>query len=113
METSAPEQSGKPKSAVILLSGGIDSATASAIARAEGFNLLALSVDYGQRHRFELDAAARVARQLGVARHETARINLARLAASALTADIAVPKRRTAAEMGQGIPSTYVPAGTP
>lgn len=110
METSASAQSSKPKSAVILLSGGVDSATAAAIARSEGFQLLALSVDYGQRHRFELDAAARVGRQLDVARHETVRVNLAKFGASALTAEIAVPKHRTAGEMQKGIPVTYVPA---
>ena len=113
METSAPNTStpSKPhKSAVLLLSGGLDSATAGAIARSEGFELFALSVDYSQRHRFELDAAARVARQLGVVRHETVRINLARFGASALTSETAVPKHRSAAEMGQGIPVTYVPA---
>jgi 7-cyano-7-deazaguanine synthase len=98
------------KPAVILLSGGLDSATAAAIATAEGFELYALSVDYGQRHRFELDAAERVAAHLNVKRHETAQIDLSRFGASALTANIAVPKGRSADEMEHGIPITYVPA---
>ncbi len=93
-----------------MLSGGLDSATAGAIARAEGFELFALSVDYGQRHRFELEAAARMAKHLGVKRHETVRIDLSRFGHSALTDNIAVPKGRTADEMEHGIPVTYVPA---
>jgi 7-cyano-7-deazaguanine synthase len=103
----SPPQS---KPAVILLSGGLDSTTTAAVAKSECFELYALSVDYGQRHRFELEAAARVAKHLGVKRHETVRIDLARFGHSALTADIAVPKHRTAEEMGHGIPVTYVPA---
>jgi 7-cyano-7-deazaguanine synthase len=116
METRVSSSSNSTKSpaptkpAVILLSGGLDSATAGAIARAEGFELFALSVDYGQRHRFELEAAARVAKHLAVKRHETVRIDLGRFGASALTADIAVPKGRTADDMEHGIPVTYVPA---
>jgi 7-cyano-7-deazaguanine synthase len=98
------------KAAVILLSGGLDSSTAGAIARAEGFELFALSVDYGQRHRFELEAAARMAKHLGVKRHETVRIDLSRFGHSALTDNIAVPKSRTADQMEHGIPVTYVPA---
>jgi 7-cyano-7-deazaguanine synthase len=98
------------KSGVLLLSGGLDSVTAGAIAQREGFVLFALSVDYGQRHRFELEAAQRVAKHLGVKRHETVRIDLGRFGASALTADIAVPKGRSADEMEHGIPVTYVPA---
>jgi len=104
------ETSGKKPAGVILLSGGLDSATAAAIARNDEFELFALSVDYGQRHRFEVEAAARVAKHLGVKRHETVRIDLARFGASALTANIDVPKRRSAAEMTGGIPVTYVPA---
>src|SRR5262249_42326444 len=88
----------------------LDSATAGAIGRAEGFELFSLSVNYGQRHRFELEAAARVARHLGVKRHETVGIDLARFGASALTADIDVPKGRSVADMAGGIPVTYVPA---
>ena len=98
------------KPAVILLSGGLDSATAAAIARDQGFRLFALSVDYGQRHRYELEAAARVARWLSVERHAVVAIGLAQFGGSALTADIAVPKDRAAAEMESHIPVTYVPA---
>jgi 7-cyano-7-deazaguanine synthase len=97
-------------SAVILLSGGLDSATAAAIARQQGFALYALSVDYGQRHRFELEAARRVAQALDVQRHVVLAVDLAQLGGSALTADVAVPKDRPADEMAHGIPVTYVPA---
>lgn len=96
--------------AVILLSGGLDSATIAAIARSEGFDLFALSFDYGQRHRVELDAARRVGESLGVKRHVTLAIDLREFGSSALTAAIDVPKGRTAAEMEHGIPITYVPA---
>ena len=96
--------------AVILLSGGLDSATAAAIARAQGFALYALSVDYGQRHRFELQAARRVAEALGAARHAVIAVDLAQFGGSALTAAIDVPKDRAADEMSHGIPVTYVPA---
>ena len=99
---------GKP--AVLLLSGGLDSATCGAIARREGHELYALSFDYGQRHRAELDAATRVAAQLGVRRHVTVPLDLRAFGGSALTADIAVPKDRAASEMATGIPITYVPA---
>jgi 7-cyano-7-deazaguanine synthase len=98
------------KRAVALLSGGLDSATTAAIARAEGFRLYALSVDYGQRHRFELEAAQRVAESLGAAEHRVLSIDLASLGGSALTADIDVPRDRAAEEMSTGIPVTYVPA---
>ena len=101
---------GNPPSAVVLLSGGLDSATTAAIARADGFRLHALSVDYGQRHRFELDAARRVAASLGVVEHRTVAIDLRVIGGSALTADIAVPQDRTSDEMSAGIPITYVPA---
>jgi 7-cyano-7-deazaguanine synthase len=96
--------------AVVLLSGGLDSATTAAIARAEGYRLFALSVDYGQRHRFELEAAAKVARALGVERHVTVSVGLDQIGGSALTADIAVPKDRTGEAISHGIPVTYVPA---
>ncbi len=96
--------------AVILLSGGLDSATAAAIARQQGFSLHALSVDYGQRHRFELDAARRVAQALGVEHHVVLAVDLAQLGGSALTAAMAVPKDRAPGEMAHGIPVTYVPA---
>ena len=98
------------KPAVILLSGGLDSATAGAIAREQGFELYALSVDYGQRHRFELEAARRVAQSLGVRRHLVLAADLRKVGGSALTAAIDVPKGRDAAEMQHGIPVTYVPA---
>ena len=96
--------------AVCLLSGGLDSATCLAYARREGYECYALSFDYGQRHRVELDAAARVAACLGAARHVVARISLDAFGGSALTADIPVPKGRSPADMGHGIPVTYVPA---
>jgi len=96
--------------AVILLSGGLDSTTAAAVAREQGFALFALSVDYGQRHRFELDAARRVAEWLGVRRHEVVRVDLARFGGSALTAPIDVPKDREPDAMSGEIPVTYVPA---
>jgi 7-cyano-7-deazaguanine synthase len=99
-----------PKPAVVLLSGGLDSATAAAIARHEGFAIYALSVDYGQRHRFELDAARRVAQALGASRHVVLTADLAQFGGSALTAAIDVPKDRPADEMAHGIPITYVPA---
>jgi 7-cyano-7-deazaguanine synthase len=96
--------------AVVLLSGGLDSATALGIARAEGFESYALSFRYGQRHSYELEAAARVAEALGVRRHVIADIDLRVFGGSALTADIDVPKGRSVDEMGDGIPVTYVPA---
>jgi 7-cyano-7-deazaguanine synthase len=96
--------------AVCLLSGGLDSATCLALARREGYACYALSFDYGQRHRIELEAAARVAAAFGAERHMVARIGLDAFGGSALTADIPVPKGRSTAEMGRGIPSTYVPA---
>jgi 7-cyano-7-deazaguanine synthase len=96
--------------AVILLSGGLDSSTVAAIARAQGFDLHALTVDYGQRHRFELEAARRVAQSLGVKHHATVTVDLAQFGHSALTASIPVPKNRPAEEISHGIPITYVPA---
>jgi len=98
------------KPAVILLSGGLDSATTAAIARSEGFELYALSVDYGQRHRHELAAAARVARALGARRHVVVPVDLSPIGGSALTSRVDVPKDRTAEEIASGIPVTYVPA---
>ena len=95
--------------AVVLLSGGMDSATTLAIARSEGFECLALSFSYGQRHALELEAARRVARAFG-ARQETAAIDLRAMGGSALTADIPVPKDRPLKDMGTDIPVTYVPA---
>ena len=96
--------------AVVLLSGGVDSATAAALTARDGFALYALSFAYGQRHAAELDAARRVARALGVVRHEILTIDLRAFGGSALTADIAVPKDRTPSQMGGDIPVTYVPA---
>ena len=98
------------KRAVILLSGGLDSATVLAVAKSEGYSPYALSFSYGQRHVWELEAARRVAASIGVAEHRIAAIDLRAFGGSALTADIAVPKGRTTHEMAQGIPVTYVPA---
>jgi 7-cyano-7-deazaguanine synthase len=88
----------------------LDSATTAAIAKGEGYELHALSIDYGQRHRAELAAARNVAQSLGVARHVTLSIDLRQFGASALTASIEVPKGRSSDEMATGIPVTYVPA---
>jgi 7-cyano-7-deazaguanine synthase len=96
--------------AVCLLSGGLDSATCLALARRDGYQCYALSFDYGQRHKIELEAAARVARALGAERHMVAKIGLDAFGGSALTSAIDVPKGRSAGEMGEGIPVTYVPA---
>ncbi|MFD2234151.1 7-cyano-7-deazaguanine synthase QueC [Phaeospirillum tilakii] len=100
-----------PRPAIVLLSGGLDSSTVLAIARAEGFTPSALTFRYGQRHSVEIDAARRVAAAQGVADHRIADIDLRLFGGSALTADIAVPKGRDQAEMDHdGIPVTYVPA---
>jgi 7-cyano-7-deazaguanine synthase len=96
--------------AVLLLSGGMDSATTGAIARRQGFEVYALSFRYGQRHAIELDAARQVAAAIGVARHAILDIDLAAFGGSALTAGIDVPKDRPLGEMGAAIPATYVPA---
>lgn len=98
------------KEAVVLLSGGLDSTTVLAIAKDAGFEPNALSFRYGQRHAAELEAAARVAKYLGVRRHVIAQIDLRMFGGSALTSDIAVPKDRPIDEMANGIPVTYVPA---
>jgi 7-cyano-7-deazaguanine synthase len=100
---------GRPK-AVVLLSGGVDSATAAALTARAGFALYALTFAYGQRHAAELDAARRVAAALGVVRHEVLTIDLRAFGGSALTADIDVPKDRRPEAMGADIPVTYVPA---
>lgn len=100
---------GKP-SAIVLLSGGLDSATVLAIARQEGYPCHALSFRYGQRHAVELAAADRVAKRLGVASHRVVEIDLRQFGGSALTSDIAVPKKSSADEIGSEIPITYVPA---
>jgi 7-cyano-7-deazaguanine synthase len=104
------EGSGAVKKAVCLLSGGLDSTTALAWARAEGFDCYALSFDYGQRHRVELEAARRVALAQGAAEHRIARLDLRVFGGSALTDEIAVPKGREIDEMAREIPLTYVPA---
>ena len=103
-------KSAPAKPAVILLSGGLDSATTAAIASHEGFELYAMSVDYGQRHRFELAAAARVARAVGVRRHVSVSVDLSSFGGSALTDRIEVPKGRSEETMASEIPVTYVPA---
>lgn len=103
------EGSGKPP-AVVLLSGGLDSATVLAEARAAGFEPFALSIAYGQRHAVEMEAARKVARSMSVARHVELTIDLRAFGGSALTADVEVPKDREAAAMGGDIPITYVPA---
>jgi 7-cyano-7-deazaguanine synthase len=98
------------KHAVVLLSGGLDSATALAIAKSQGYEIYSLSFDYGQRHRQELEAARRVSDSLGVNEHRIVKIDNSIFAGSALTGDVDVPKNRTAEEIGTGIPVTYVPA---
>jgi len=95
---------------VVLLSGGLDSTTAAAIAASEGYELYALTVDYGQRHAVEIEAARKIARVVGAVEHIVTRIDLRAFGGSALTSDMEVPKARTAEEMSGGIPVTYVPA---
>ncbi len=96
--------------AVVLLSGGLDSATCLAWARGQGFECTTLAVDYGQRHRIELEAARRVAAALGSRDHREVAIDLRATGGSALTAAIPVPRGRSVESMGNGIPITYVPA---
>ena len=98
------------KAAVVLLSGGVDSATSLAMARHEGFACHAITFDYGQRHRFELEAARRVAESMGVGRHVTIPFDLRAIGGSALTDDIPVPRDQDPETMAGQIPSTYVPA---
>ena len=98
------------KPAVILLSGGLDSATVLAIAKSEGYAPYALSFSYGQRHAWELEAARRVAASIGVIEHRIASIDLRVFGGSALTADLPVPKGRDISQMAHGIPITYVAA---
>ncbi|SFW56994.1 7-cyano-7-deazaguanine synthase QueC [Luteibacter sp. UNCMF366Tsu5.1] len=97
--------SNAPRKAVILVSGGMDSAVTIAMAREQGFDVHALSVAYGQRHSSELEASERVATMLGAVEHKTVHVDLRSIGGSALTADIDVPE-----EGGEGIPVTYVPA---
>ncbi|HCS53444.1 MAG TPA: 7-cyano-7-deazaguanine synthase, partial [Planctomycetaceae bacterium] len=96
--------------AVVLLSGGLDSTTTLAIAADQGFELYALSFDYGQRHQFELEAAKILAEKWNVTQHVIIPLNLAAFGGSALTSEIEVPKHRSQTEMNEGIPVTYVPA---
>jgi 7-cyano-7-deazaguanine synthase len=98
------------KRAVVLLSGGLDSATTLAIAIAQGYEVYALSFDYGQRHKIEIDAARRIAKALGAKEHRVAKIDMWIFGGSALTDDVDVPKKRSQTEIGRGIPVTYVPA---
>src|SRR5919198_2360527 len=98
------------KHAIVLLSGGIDSATTLAIAISQGYDTFALSFDYDQRHRFELEAARRVANSLGAKEHRVIKIDNSIFSGSALTDEIEVPKQRSAEQISAGIPITYVPA---
>jgi 7-cyano-7-deazaguanine synthase len=100
----------KNQRAVVLLSGGLDSSTTLAIAREQGFEVHALSIDYGQRHRRELECARRVAKALGAAGHTIVAVDLRAVGGSALTDAIDVPKDRSDEAIGHGIPITYVPA---
>ena len=100
----------EPRKAVVLLSGGLDSTTVLAIAREQGFVPYALSFRYGQRHQHEVEAAARIAESQGVRRHVVSQIDLRQMGGSALTDDIAVPKKASVEEIGDQIPITYVPA---
>ena len=106
METNAIQE----RRAVVLLSGGLDSSTVIAIAKSEGFSVFALSFDYGQGHQAELRAAARIAEALDVRQHITLKVDLSSFGGSALLGDGVIPKHRTVAEIGDGIPATYVPA---
>ncbi len=99
-----------PRRAVVLASGGIDSTTAMAVARADGFALYAFTVRYGQRHEREVESAARVAKALGAQAHLIVDVDLRGIGGSALTDEIPVPKGRSLEEIAHGIPVTYVPA---
>lgn len=99
-----------PRPAVVLVSGGLDSSTVLAMAREQGFRAFALSFDYGQRHRWELEAAKKICEAMEVERHIILTLDLRAFGGSALTADIAVPQDREEDEMQAGIPITYVPA---
>jgi 7-cyano-7-deazaguanine synthase len=98
------------RKAVVLLSGGLDSVTAAAIGREEGFELYALTFDYGQRHKWEIEAAKRLAAAQQVKEHKIVSLDLTIFGGSALTGDIAVPRDRTLQDMASEIPVTYVPA---
>ncbi|MBI4666754.1 MAG: 7-cyano-7-deazaguanine synthase QueC [Nitrospinae bacterium] len=99
-----------PGKAVVLLSGGLDSATALAVAASRGYEVYTLSFDYGQRHRVELSRAETVSKTLGAKAHKVVKVDLSSIGGSALTADIAVPKALPGAPVEEGIPVTYVPA---
>jgi 7-cyano-7-deazaguanine synthase len=101
---------GRTKKAIVLSSGGLDSTTAMALARQEGYEIYSLSFRYGQRHALELKAAQKVAKALGAKEHVVIDIDLAKVGGSALTDNIEMPKARTEQEMGKDIPVTYVPA---
>ena len=109
-QKSLPRDRKRRPKAVVLLSGGLDSATTLAIAKSQGFEIYALSIRYGQRHGIELEAARRLARHFRVARHMVVDIDLRLFGKSALTDDIDVPKGRKVEEMEGGVPVTYVPA---
>lgn len=98
------------RTAVVLLSGGLDSATCLAVARADGFSPVALTIAYGQRHAVEIAAAKRIAQQQGAIPHRLVTLDLRAIGGSALTDDIAVPKRQRPEDIGSEIPTTYVPA---
>jgi len=98
------------KKAVVLLSGGLDSTTCLAMAKAQGYTAVCLAVSYGQRHAVELDRARAVAKAMGVEDFRVVSLDLRAIGGSALTADVEVPKDRDEAKMGQGVPVTYVPA---
>lgn len=102
----ASSSAAEPPLAVVLLSGGLDSMVCTALAQEQGFRVLALTIDYNQRHRVELDSAKAIAARLGVARHIVLPMDLRQFGGSALTADIAVPK----GGLGTDVPVTYVPA---
>lgn len=110
MEGTAAPLNRRERKAVVLLSGGVDSATTLAIAKTQGFETYALTVRYGQRHGAEVAAAQRVAQQMGVSEHAIVDVDLARFGGSALTDDIPVPKDRTPDDIDRDIPTTYVPA---
>jgi len=96
--------------AVVLLSGGLDSATAAAIAKNEGYELFALTIDYGQRHRIEVESAKKIANHLGTAKHVIMPVDLRLFGGSSLTSNMDVPKDVPLGQIGQNIPNTYVPA---
>jgi 7-cyano-7-deazaguanine synthase len=98
------------KKAVVLLSGGLDSSTVAAMAREQGFKVYALSFDYGQNHKIELECAKRIAAKLSVEQHAIVKVDLRSFGGSALTSEVPVPKHRSAEDIGHGIPVTYVPA---